>query len=341
MIFDELFDKLNNTDASGSLKDAIEDFIVIENNDISFTNQGEHLWLKIQKKATNTSQVATFLAQACKVSPRQVAYAGLKDRQAVTQQWFSIQLPKISDTEQIQNNLPSSIKIIEQKWHQKKLKTGCISDNEFKITINNIEGDHESIKTNINFVKKQGVPNYFGPQRFGHQMGNIQQAQDWFSGHKRVSNRNLRSLLISTARSHIFNSIVAQRIKCKLWQKPIEGDIMQLDGSHSWFYATDESQNNLMNRLKQFDIHITAALWGEDSTQSTADCADLEETIAASFPIYQSGFEKFRVKQDRRSIRLLPQQLNHSFSEKQLKISFKLPPGCYATSVLREIININ
>ncbi|MCW8870437.1 MAG: tRNA pseudouridine(13) synthase TruD [Proteobacteria bacterium] len=338
--YNELFPTLYTVTCQGEIKTNAEDFKVIEHHKIDFTGSGEHLWFKIEKINCNTAWVATQLASACKVPARQVGFAGMKDRHAVTQQWFSVQLPKLSDIEAIRTRLPDEVTILDHHWHQTKIKTGQLTANEFKLVIRDITGDKNTIEENIQFIKKQGVPNYFGPQRFGNNLNNIQQAKDWFAGQIKVNNRKLRGILISTARSHIFNLIVAHRIQNDLWQKFIPGDILQLDQSHSWFPASDATKSELTERLAAFDIHLTAALWGEDEVQSTEECAALENSIANTLPDYQPGFIAHRVKQDRRSIRIYPNNISHHWHDDTLQISFKLQPGAYATCVLREIIHV-
>ncbi len=336
--FNSLFPTLNKITAQGEIRTSPEDFSVIEHIETDFTHSGEHLWFKLEKINSNTAWVATQLASACKVPARQVGYAGMKDRHAVTQQWFSVQLPKITDINIIKDKLPDEVTMLEHHWHKSKLKTGQLTANEFKLVVRNITGDVSTVVDTIQSIKQRGVPNYFGPQRFGHDLNNIQQAQDWFTGQIRVNNKKMRGILISTARSHIFNLIVAERIRQGIWHQVIPGDIVQLDGSHSWFPASDATETELTERLAAFDIHLTAALWGEDNVQSTSQCAEFENSMAATLPDYQSGFTRHRVKQDRRAIRTYPHELKHAWHDDALQISFKLQPGAYATSVLREII---
>ncbi len=338
--FDRLFPALNPSTATGKIRNSAADFLVIEHHDMDFTESGEHLWLKIEKTHSNTAWVATQLASACKVPARQVGFAGLKDRHAITQQWFSVQLPKISDPTAIKAKLPDEVKLLEHHWHQSKIKSGQLTHNEFKLVVRDVQGDLAVIEQNIAALKQTGAPNYFGPQRFGHDLNNIQQAQDWFAGKIKVNNKKLRGLLISSARSHIFNLIVAQRIEQKVWDQVIDGDILQLDKSHSWFPASDATATELKHRLNTFDIHLTAALWGEDAVQSTAQCATLESKIASSLPAYTPGFISHRVKQDRRAMRIQAHDLTHHWQDKNLHINFMLQPGAYATSILREIIAI-
>jgi len=338
--FDTLFPTLNTVSSKGIIRQQPEDFMVIEHNDVSFTESGEHWWLKVEKINSNTAWVATQISSACKVPARQVGFAGIKDRHAITQQWFSVQLPKIRDLDEIKAKLPDEITIIDNHWHKNKIKTGFLTCNEFRLRIRDIQGDKAQIEANLETIKRQGAPNYFGPQRFGHNLNNIQQAKDWFAGTIKVNNKNLRGLLISTARSHIFNLIVAHRIAHKTWNQVIPGDILQLNQSHSWFHAQDATSDELTQRLAAFDIHLTAALWGEDDVQSTDQCAKIESQIADTQAAYQPGFISHRVKQDRRAIRIHPEAMSHHWEGHDLLLNFKLQAGAYATSILREMIQI-
>lgn len=339
--FNTLFPTRNIISANGIIRTMPADFKVTELNDITLAGEGEHLWLYIQKTGNNSIWVSKKLANICQVPQKQVAFAGQKDRHAITKQWFSVQLPKISDPEKIQSAFEQDIKILKSKKHNRKIKTGQLEANAFEIVIRNIQGNNVQIEKNIQSIKDNGAPNYFGPQRFGHDMGNIAKCQDWFSGTYKVKSRNLKSLLISTARSHIFNLIIAKRLEQKIWDKCIRGDILQLDKTHSWFPSSDASEAEIIKRLNGFDIHITAAMWGEDQVQSRKDCSELENTIAQQLPIYQQGFEKFRLKQDRRAMRVYPINFNHNWqSDNTLQLKFELFPGTYATTIMREILAI-
>ncbi|HFC30649.1 MAG TPA: tRNA pseudouridine(13) synthase TruD, partial [Oceanospirillales bacterium] len=318
MIYNELFPTINNINAKGQIRTFARDFKVVENLSVDFSNQGEHLWLYIEKTDSNTNWVAKQLSNVCQVPQKNIGFAGLKDRHAITRQWFSIQLAKISDIDKIQAALPNEIRIIQSAKHHKKIKTGQLDGNNFSIKVRNIKGDKQQIEQNIANIQQNGVPNYFGEQRFGHDMGNIKKASDWFTGNYKVKTRNLKSILISTARSHIFNLIISKRIEQNIWNKAIKGDILQLNNSKSWFEEKDASKSELEKRLSDFDIHITAAMWGENPTQASDKCAKLETEIAQQFPNYQRGFEKFRLKQDRRAMRIIANNLQHNWHNDNL-----------------------
>jgi len=339
-LFDQAFPTLNEIGASGWIKQQPADFQVHEHNNIEYTGQGEHWWLYLEKTAANTTWAAAQIARAAQVSRRQVGYAGLKDRHAITRQWFSVQLPKVRTLPELQAELPPNLQVIEDQWHQSKLKTGGLSHNHFILTIRNIQGDQQQVEDHIQVVKTRGVPNYFGPQRFGHGMNNINRVQDWFQGRCQVNNKQQRSLLLSTARSYLFNLTVAHRIKQALWDQVIAGDLLQLDGSHSWFAEAQAQASELNQRLADHDIHLTGPLWGDGPLQSSLACAELEQSIADQHPIYLTGLAQRRLSQDRRPLRLIPQCLEHQWQGDDLRITVNLPPGSYATVLLRELLAV-
>jgi len=339
--YNALFPTRNSITATGNIRTTPEDFQVTELNNCQLSGDGEHLWLYIQKTNNNSIWVAKQLSNICQVPQKQVAFAGQKDRHAITKQWFSVQLAKVTEADKLQSALGKDICILKAGFHRRKIKIGQLDANAFKIVIRDIQGDKKLIEENIKNIIKHGVPNYFGSQRFGHDMGNITKCHNWFAGNYKVKSRNLKSLLISTARSHIFNLILAKRLEQSIWDKSISGDILQLNKSHSWFPAKDANDEEIKQRLKDFDIHVTAAMWGEDELQSQDECAKLESVIAKEFPVYHRGFEKFRLKHDRRSIRICPTNLTHTWQSKStLQLSFELLPGAYATGIMREILAI-
>ncbi len=337
--FDQLFPTRLTIYGEGDIKTLADDFQVTELvTNLNFSGEGEHLWLWVKKVNHNTDWVAQCLAKAAQVAVGQIGYAGLKDRHAVTKQWFSIQLPIIDNIEHLQQQLPGDITILDAHRHNKKLKIGYLKGNQFNIRVKNFTGDQAATESNIENIKSHGVPNYFGPQRFGHNLNNIQKAKELFSGQLRTRDKKFKSLLLSVARSHIFNNILKTRIKQNVWNQLIKGDLIVLDGSRSWFDSQVEKKEKLIHRLKTGDVHISAAMWGEDPLPSSQACAQLEQTVANKTPDYLPGFEQFRLRHERRTIRLIPKDFEHNWTENDLEIHFTLPAGCYATSILREIL---
>lgn len=336
-LFNTLFPTINPTAATGRLRTQPEDFNVEEIIDVDFSGTGEHLWVWVEKAGCNTDWVARQLAKVCGVPFRAVGYAGLKDRQAVTRQWFSVQLPRTDEQGAIQSALPEGIQVHSVHRHSRKLKTGGLKGNRFCLVIRDYQGERSVTEQALENIRQNGVPNYFGEQRFGHGLSNIDKAKAWFGGELTPRDRKLQGILLSAARSWIFNHIVAERIRSDCWSKPIDGDIFQLAGSRSWFQEAVSSE--ISRRLEEHDIHITAALWGDGDVQSSGAAAHLESSIADQFPLLQTGLTNTRVAPDRRAIRMQVSELTYAWNDDQLIVEFVLAAGSYATAVIRELIN--
>lgn len=310
----------------------------------------------------NTSFVADQLAKWAKIPSRDVGYSGLKDRQAVTTQWFSLRIPKgelpsTSFDEFMMANLSSeleSVQVLEQTWHSKKLNRGTHKANHFKIHLRDIQvGDDTNIDTTkidaaLNIMATNGVPNYFGEQRFGRQGNNIASALEWFeqgtiNGRKPhpKKSRDLQSLLLSSARSAIFNQIVSARVEQGNWDKALEGDVFNLNGSGSVF-TVEQIDQEIQNRLASGDIHPTAPLWGIKNDKVDAAAKALEQQVVEQNPILQrlaQGLETKELKTMRRATRLPVSNLSWSWPDEQsLLLQFTLPTGTFATSVLSALV---
>ena len=311
-----------------------EDFRVSEVLGFEPSGEGEHALLSIRKRETNTVWLAQQLARFAAVKPVAVGYAGLKDRHAVTTQSFSVQLPGQDSPDWGQLDLPG-VEVLSQVRHNKKLKTGALKANRFELLLREVEGDRAQAEQVLQAISAQGVPNYFGEQRFGLDGHNVQRALAMFQG-KRVD-RKTRGLLLSAARSQIFNAVLAQRVSNGQWNVAMPGEVWALDGSRSWF-VDDAAQTDLPQRLQAKDIHPSGPLWGRGELPSRSDLAQLERGVATSYAELAEGLERAGLSQDRRGLRLIPRELSWEWpQERQLRLRFELPPGCYATVVLREL----
>jgi tRNA pseudouridine13 synthase len=187
-------------------------------------------------------------------------------------------------------------------------------------------------------IASQGVPNYFGEQRFGIRRQNLQEVDDWFGG-KRKIDRFKRSLYLSAARSWLFNLVLAERVRQANWCEPLMGDVYVLEGSKRFFYEPQLS-DEIRRRVAQGDIHPSAPLWGEGELLTTDAVKLLEETVVSEWPEWQQGLQRAGLKQQRRAIRVIPRELTYAYDETEhiLRLGFALPAGCYATGLLRELI---
>ncbi len=330
------FEKVNaNSTLKGVIRSCPEDFQVDEIQQFTPSGTGEHVWLHIQKTGENTDWVGDQLAKIADVPRRDVSYAGMKDRHAVTTQWFSVQMPG-REAPNWKEQLPDSVILLDEQRHNRKLKRGALKGNAFKITIRDFSGDEEELKHSVSQIVSQGIPNYFGEQRFGHDNSNIRKASQWFKGEFKVKSRPKRSIYLSAARSWIFNHILSTRIKDGTWNKAVQGDVFMLDGSKSCF--SDVVDDEITQRVQDQAIHPTGALWGRGSLASKDNIEVVENDVASQFDVLCDGLEKHGLKQERKALRLSVKDLSITLVDKGVVcLSFSLPAGAYATSVLSEI----
>jgi len=319
----------------GNIRSVPEDFIVKENLAFEPSGVGEHVFLFIEKTGENTDYVARQLARYADVRQRDVSYAGLKDRYAVTSQWFSVWLPGKADPDWTQFET-DSMKVLHTVRHARKLKRGVLSGNCFKLVIRDWQGDKDKTIRQLEAIKTFGIANYYGPQRFGNQGQNVNKALAMFAGAK--VGREQRSLYLSAARSYLFNQILAYRVSQNSWNQAVAGDTYQFDRSHSCF-KSDLPDAEIIRRLEAKDIHPTGVLWGRGDAGVSADALGIEQGIIDTYPELAQGLIACAVDKDRRALRVNVQDLHWRFiNDTTLELEFTLPTGSYATSVLREII---
>lgn len=323
--------------SQGVIRKTPDDFIVDEIHSFELSGTGEHVYLQIEKCGENTDYIANQLARFAKVRRRDVGYAGLKDRHARTTQWFSVWLPGKSDLDWQQLN-SESLKILQAIRHSKKLKRGALAGNRFKLRIQEWSGDKSVIDQQLQIIRQQGVPNYFGEQRFGHDGANIKRALALFAGEKKLSNQ--RGIYISAARSYLFNHILSIRVFQNTWNQALIGDFLMFDDSRS-FFKVDSLDRSILQRIETLDVHPTAVLWGKGNSQSSASVADIEQHVIEQYDEIASSLNSQGVEQGRRPLRCRVRDLQWQFiNSKCLELSFVLNSGSYATAMLREIVRV-
>lgn len=323
---------------SAVLKACAEDFQVDEVLDIPLSGEGEHLWLWVEKRNLNTEEAARRLAKAAGVPLRTVSYAGLKDRQALTRQWFSLHLPGKADPDlsAAQND---TLSILKQTRHSRKLQRGAHSANGFTLRLTALAADRAALDERLEAMQRTGVPNYFGTQRFGFQGGNVFEAQQYAERQALPEQRNVRSRLLSTARSFLFNRMLAARVADGTWNRAQVGDLLAFTDSRSFFPAGEAECSD--PRLAILDLHPTGALWGEGGSVATGDCAALENAIAGEHQALCSWLARAGLAQERRILRLPIGGLTWHYPEPDiLQLEFVLPAGCFATVVVRELVDL-
>jgi tRNA pseudouridine13 synthase len=323
--------------ATATLRAEPEDFLVEEDLGFAPAGDGQHLLLKVRKRNANTAWVAEQLARLAGCPQRDVGYAGLKDRRAVAVQWFSLPRPRAPlDLELLRGE---GFEVLEMQPHNRKLPRGALAGNGFLIRLRALAGSGAqlagALAERLEVIRRAGVPNYFGPQRFGRDGANLERMA--------VPMRSLRpaerGFVLSAARSVIFNAVLAQRVQQGSWGQVLAGDLANLDGRGS-FFAVDSATAVLDERARALSIHPTGPLWGEGSPATAATVRELEERSGAAYPQEAALCVAAGMQQERRSLRLAVHELNCVAEETAVLLSFRLARGCYATAVLREMIEV-
>jgi tRNA pseudouridine13 synthase len=323
--------------ASGVLRRKPEDFRVTEQASVEPDGSGEHVWLWIRKRGENTDHVALLLSKLAGVHPRNIGYAGQKDRHAVTEQWFSVHLPGRAEPDW-QALDSATITVLSHARHGRKLQRGTLRGNDFVITVRDIAGTAVDLEQRLQRIRSEGVPNYFGTQRFGAGGGNLRTAMQLFANPRMKLSRNRRSMALSAARSLLFNRVLSRRVADGSWNGVLPGDAMQLAGSHS-FFVVETLDAELLQRVASQDIHPTGPLYGSGDSPVRGACQVLEDAVLAGFATFARGLAAAGLKQERRALRLPVSGLCWQWlDEATLELAFGLPAGSYATSVLRELV---
>ena len=281
----------------------LEDFQVDEIIDLQPSGEGEHLLVHIRKRDQNTTCVAGLLATLAGIKRNDVGYCGMKDRFAVTTQWYSLHIPgRELDIAQLKHD---DFEIITSARHNKKLRRGMHQGNQFKLVLRAFKADPAIVAERLSLIERRGVPNYFAEQRFGHDGGNLHEAQRLIAADQLKGNRHGTGIYLSAARSWLFNLVVAKTIE--------RGDL------------SDQ----------------TGPLWGRGRSNASAESALLETEVLAGWQGWCYALEHAGLKQERRNLLLKPENLDATWSDNEcLTLSFALPSGCFATALLREVAEL-
>jgi tRNA pseudouridine13 synthase len=297
----------------------------------------------VRKRGANTEWVARELARAAGCKPFEVGYAGLKDRNAVTTQAFTVPRGKRAAAE-FAGLKGEGYEVLEAAAHQRKLPRGALEGNRFEIAVRHVACEAARVQERVQAIAGGGVPNYFGPQRFGRDAGNLgqvlQAAAQISAGTRRSARRGNtdQGFMLSAARSVIFNAILAARVEQGTWNRLLAGDVANLDGRGSVF-AVPALEGELEQRCESMELHPTAPLAGAGESLAGAAVRELEANIAAQFPEALAVIQAERMNAERRALRLSVRSLEHDFADGVLRLRFALSAGSFATAVLREIID--
>jgi tRNA pseudouridine13 synthase len=318
-----------------SFKAAPEDFHVEERLSFEPSGNGPHWLLRVEKRTANTRWVAAEIARLAGVPGGDVGYAGLKDRQAVAVQWFSV--PAAGKTADFWNGVRTNeFKVLEVHANLRKLKIGALSGNRFRIRLRDVMWSREQLESKLESLRAHGVPNYFGPQRFGREGYNLDRIAAWLQSAVAPRGRAERSFTLSAARSLVFNAVLARRVEAGDWSQLAAGDLASLDGSGSHFAVT-AVDDELRRRLAEFDIHASGPLWGRGQPATLGYALQHELAVSNELAAVIGLLAAEGLSQERRALRCAVRELAAERDVSTLTLSFSLGRGQFATSVLREI----
>lgn len=327
---------LGKPQQAGRLKAEFSDFIVREELGYPLSGEGEFVAVKIRKTNANTLFVGERLAKFAGISERNMSYAGLKDRHAVTEQWFCLHLAG-KETPDFSQFECEGVEVLEVTRHNRKIRVGSLVGNHFELLLRDVS-ESEEITQRLSRLQAVGFPNYFTEQRFGRDGHNLTQALRWANGEITVKDRKKRSFYLSAARSEVFNLVVSQRIADHLTQTVLVGDYVQLAGSNSFFIVNESEVSETQQRLVSGDVLLTAPLIGEKSLELTA--CEQEKAIIERHSTLVALMNKERMTNARRAMLCKPQDFSWQFESEGLRLKFFLESGSYATALVRELIQL-
>lgn len=322
---------------AGAIGGAPEDFRVEEIPAYLPSGEGEHWYVQLEKRELSTPEMVRRIAQLAQIEARDIGYAGLKDKHAVTSQWLS--LPGRAPAPDTWP-LPEGIRILSISRHANKLRTGHLNGNRFRISLTGVEPEAlpraEAVAERL---RERGLRNYFGAQRFGRGGENVERALSWLAGGGRARlPAFLLKLYPSVVQSELFNRYLTLRAEEGL-DRTLLGEVVRLEGSYASFVVEDPEAET--RRLLARDIQLTGPMLGPKMRPAQGRPLELEAMVAEGLLVdakVQQVLGKF-APGARRDLLVFPKDLTLApDGAGRLVLEFSLPAGSYATILVRELL---
>lgn len=314
-----------------------EDFRVDEIPAYPPAGSGEHLLVQVEKRNHTTPRMVRALAKHLRLAEFDVGVAGMKDRRALTRQWLSL---PASCEKLLADFHMEGVRLLQVARHTNKLKTGHLKGNRFRILLRDCTpAAVADIRARAERLLTSGVPNYFGPQRFGQDGSSLAEGLEILQGRRGARRGRELRLKLSAVQSKLFNDVLARRLEQGTLSRALTGDVMCFDGSKSLFVCTDAPADQ--PRVDSLEIHPTGPLFGPRMMAAAGEVGRMEERLAEESEIDVKLFERFRklMRGGRRPLRLRLADFDLEQTPVGPLLKFTLPSGCYATMVLRELID--
>ena len=316
----------------GRIFACIDDFVVSEISKLTPSGEGEFAYAYVEKRGLNTHDLIAALRERG-VPYNDVGVAGQKDRQAVTRQWLSVpvsfagQLEALDDLE--------GVRVLETARHGDRLRRGNLSGNRFEVRVREPEAGWQIRgEAIIERLRRVGLPNYFGPQRFGRYNSNAIDGVRMLRGEKVPGGRRLNEFFISALQAHLFNWNVKRRIELGVYDRVLEGDRARRHDTGGMFLVGDAVVES--ERAQRLEISATLPLYGRKVSGGLEGAAKHEDEILQRFGLRRSEFRQ-HTRGAWRISRLRPVDLALSPGADGYVVEFTLPSGSYATTLLREL----
>jgi tRNA pseudouridine13 synthase len=329
----------------GGIKAKPSHFVVEEIPLYEPSGEGEHVYVRITREGWTTRDLQKALARLFGLRPADVGAAGLKDKHARVTQTFSLHLPDRSlapdiVARKVEEALP--VRVEWAKRHTNKLRTGHLRGNRFRVVIAHSEPESVLGRAQeiAEVLRKRGVPNYYGEQRFGLEAQNVECGRDLLWGQepsKTRLGRWMRKLLLSAYQAYLFNEWLAARIRRGLFAELLQGDIAQVLATGGLFEVRDLEAER--PKFEQGEITYTGPIYGAKMRWAEGVPGGLEREIFAREGLSIELFHKAKLQGSRRPGRLPLRELKLELHPEGLLLEFTLPKGAYATALLREFLH--
>lgn len=323
--------------ASGELRAEAADFVVEEQLGFEPDGGAAHRLLRVEKVGANTLFVARALAVRAGRPPADIGFAGQKDRRAVARQWFSV--PAARETASFVGYAGEGFRVLSEHPHSRKLRRGALTGNHFRIRVRGLEGDRDAVIARVAHLAAAGLPNYFGAQRFGRDGANLRRVRQWLDTGRLQRGREQRAFVLSSARALSFNAVLAARVRSSTWNRLLPGEVVNLSGSQSVF-AAEHPDEGLQRRLGEGDVSPTGPMCGAGGVLPGGEAGRVEAAALEAVAPLPSLLSAVGLRGERRALILRPAALRHVLEGDALVLEFDLPRGAFATSVLRELVDV-
>jgi tRNA pseudouridine13 synthase len=332
--------------ASATIRAQPGDFKVDEIPAYSPSGEGDHLFVSFRKTGLDTAWAVRCIALALGVDASEAGWAGMKDRHAVTTQTASFFIRadayELADVAKKLEGL-EGIEVLATQRHGHKLKTGHLRGNRFCVTLREVAADaFETMERGLDEIRVCGVPNAYGTQRFGRDGDNAERALRWLNGRERApKSKKLRRLLFSALQSQMFNQVLDQRVADGSWRTPMLGDLVQKHDSGGVFVVGDDDLDDARARAEQRLLSPTGPMFGAKMRWPSGAPEAMERGVLEA-KIKDPDLlprNKTLGRGARRSLRLIVDELEYRSdpTDGSLVVSFVLPKGGYATTVLSTV----